>query len=474
MEPLQPFEPLPHDTPCVESRYVKVKNLENGHGSHLHLWTARDSETGALVCVKRKVADPDEGVSPHALREAVALRELSHPHVLRLLDLEVSPERLLLVSELADTNLREHLWNTTRAEAGLPAEETRFLFWQLLDGMDYLHSNRFLHRHLHASHILLKFDSEFRAEAGLPQLKISGFSRSRTFTLAPRNYTRETLLMRNKAPELLLGLEQYTIAVDLWSCGCILGEMAKGRPLFPGDSEVGTLLKIFQCLGTPTKKSCAALTQLRHFDAAFPRWPMRSAGCIPGLESFSQLGVELLDSLLCYDHTQRITARAAKAHAYFQQVSCELDLNCAVAASSTHKPSPWADELELCCPLEQAGGELSRNAAASSVLESSTSQVEDLSCDVAASSAQESSPSQLDDLSCDIAASSAQESSPLQLSDLSFNVAASSAQDSSSSQVEDLSFDNAENLTQHLSPSQAVDSSCDVASSSSQPQKVEE
>ena len=41
-----------------------------------------------------------------------------------------------------------------------------------------------------------------------------------------------------RAPEILLGCKKYTTGVDLWSLGCILGEMLLERPLYPGSSTL--------------------------------------------------------------------------------------------------------------------------------------------------------------------------------------------------------------------------------------------
>ena len=48
-----------------------------------------------------------------------------------------------------------------------------------------------------------------------------------------------------RAPEILLGSHEYTFGVDMWSCGCILGELLTGRPIFPGKSTMNQLDLIF-------------------------------------------------------------------------------------------------------------------------------------------------------------------------------------------------------------------------------------
>jgi len=57
---------------------------------------------------------------------------------------------------------------------------------------------------------------------------------------------------RYRAPELLIGEENYGLAIDLWSVGCILCEICTKTAIFKGDSQIDQLFKIFQYSGTPT------------------------------------------------------------------------------------------------------------------------------------------------------------------------------------------------------------------------------
>ena len=67
--------------------------------------------------------------------------------------------------------------------------------------------------------------------------------------MTPRDAQVVTLWYR--APEILLGSKTYSTPVDVWSIGCIFAEMLNHKPLFPGDSEIDQLYKIFQVMGTP-------------------------------------------------------------------------------------------------------------------------------------------------------------------------------------------------------------------------------
>ena len=73
-----------------------------------------------------------------------------------------------------------------------------------------------------------------------------------------------------RAPEILLGLKQYSTPVDMWSIGCIFAEMIMKRPLYPGDSEIDELFKIFRTLGTPDEETWPGVSKLPDYKPTFP------------------------------------------------------------------------------------------------------------------------------------------------------------------------------------------------------------
>ena len=59
---------------------------------------------------------------------------------------------------------------------------------------------------------------------------------------------------RGRAPEILLGQDMYTEAVDMWAAGCIFGELLRNEPLFPARAEVDTLDLMARLLGAPNAR----------------------------------------------------------------------------------------------------------------------------------------------------------------------------------------------------------------------------
>lgn len=118
-----------------------------------------------------------------------------------------------------------------------------------------------------------------------------------------------------RAPEILLGSKFYSTSVDVWSIGCIFAEMVIGKVVFPGDSEIDQLFRIFRVLGTPTEATWPGVTQLPDYKNTFPKWTMkRLEEMVPNLEPE---GKDLLLKLLQYSPNQRISAKSALTHPYF-------------------------------------------------------------------------------------------------------------------------------------------------------------
>jgi serine/threonine protein kinase len=70
-------------------------------------------------------------------------------------------------------------------------------------------------------------------------IKIADFGLARAFSTPRAVYTHEVVTLWYRSPEILLGMKDYSLAVDMWSIGCIFSEMVmQGRVLIPGTSEV--------------------------------------------------------------------------------------------------------------------------------------------------------------------------------------------------------------------------------------------
>ncbi|OAF66907.1 hypothetical protein A3Q56_05368 [Intoshia linei] len=134
---------------------------------------------------------------------------------------------------------------------------------QILVGLDYCHKFNYLHRDLKCSNILLNNNGTVKlADFGLARLYDSDHK---------RRYTNKVITLWYRPPELLFGQEYYNKAIDIWSCGCILGELYSKRPIFQANIEIQQLELICKLCGTPTPADWTGMEQLPGFITVCPK-----------------------------------------------------------------------------------------------------------------------------------------------------------------------------------------------------------
>ncbi|KAG0591392.1 hypothetical protein KC19_1G172100 [Ceratodon purpureus] len=288
-------------------QYEKVEKI--GEGTYGVVYKARDRLTNETIALKKiRLEQEDEGVPSTAIREISLLKEMHHSNIVRLQDVVHSEKRLYLVFEYLDLDLKKHM-DTCPDLAKDPRLIKTFLY-QILRGIAYCHAHRVLHRDLKPQNLLI----DRRTNA----LKLADFGLARAFGIPVRTFTHEVVTLWYRAPEILLGSRHYSTPVDVWSVGCIFAEMVNHRPLFPGDSEIDELFKIFRTLGTPNEEVWPGVTSLPDFKTAFPKWPPKAlSSVVPSLEP---AGIDLLAKMLILEPSRRITARHALEHEYFKDI----------------------------------------------------------------------------------------------------------------------------------------------------------
>jgi len=291
------------------AKYQKLEKL--GEGTYGEVYKAREKATDKIVALKKMRLDQeDEGVPSTAIREISLLKELQQPNIVRLLEVLHQESKLYLVFEFVEQDLKKYMDSVPSL---LNPILVKSYTYQLLRGIAYCHSHRVLHRDLKPQNLLID---------RLGALKLADFGLARAFGVPIRTYTHEVVTLWYRAPEILLGSRTYSTPIDIWSVGCIFAEMSTKRPLFPGDSEIDELFRIFRVLGTPTEETWPSVSKLPDYKPTFPCWAQQPlAKLVPTLDP---LGLDLLDKMLQYEPSKRISAKAALSHPYFDN----LDKNC--------------------------------------------------------------------------------------------------------------------------------------------------
>ena len=287
-------------------RYQRMDVL--GEGTYGVVYRALDRTTNKICALKKMRLDrTDEGIPQTALREVSILQEIHHENIVNLCDVICGEGKLYLVFEFVDQDLKKALDKRGGPFNGLSLKR---LMYQMLDGLYFCHRHRIVHRDLKPANILLTNDGV---------LKLADFGLARAIQVPMHTYTHEVVTLWYRAPEILLGEKHYSPAVDVWSVGCIMGELAKGRVMFRGDSEIGQLYEVFQVLGTPNEATTwPGVTKLPDYRDVFPQWAGRHLrDVIPGLDAD---GIDLLYAMLRYNPSDRISAKEALKHRWFDDV----------------------------------------------------------------------------------------------------------------------------------------------------------
>jgi serine/threonine protein kinase len=339
-----------------------------GSGSFSSVYLATHLITRESVAIKRTKVQRNEyvrtGVPYTCLREIDLLTMLKgHPNVMELKEVYIegnrggeasnegdgsstphsqkqqpkhdssssSPLYVNLVFEVMDMDLRTWLKKVEkkrrRVEIDTESEiekdtvtRVRSVLRQVLRGLCHCHERGIIHRDLKPCNILVK-----EREDGDITCKITDFGIGRFTALTTgRSLTHEVVTLWYRAPEVLLGQDDYTTAVDVWSVGCIAAELYKLRPLLPGDSEIHQLMSIFKLVGTPTSETWSGVENLR-FWHEFPRFVADERSIASALkqsksrsesDSISESLVDLIRKMLVLDPSRRITAKQALDHPF--------------------------------------------------------------------------------------------------------------------------------------------------------------
>uniref|UniRef100_A0AAR2KIX9 Protein kinase domain-containing protein n=1 Tax=Pygocentrus nattereri TaxID=42514 RepID=A0AAR2KIX9_PYGNA len=255
----------------------------------------------------------NEEVKETTLRELKMLRTLKQENIVELKEAFRRRGKLYLVFEYVEKNMLELLEELPN---GAPPDKVRNYIYQLIKAIHWCHKNDIVHRDIKPENLLISSEDV---------LKLCDFGFARDLSEGTdANYTEYVATRWYRSPELLLGAP-YGKAVDMWSVGCILGELSDGQPLFPGESEIDQLFTIQKVLGPlPPEQMKLFYNNPRFHGLRFPTvshpqtLERRYLGIINGPM------LDLMKNLLLLNPNERFLTEQSLNHPVFQ-TQCHTD-----------------------------------------------------------------------------------------------------------------------------------------------------
>ncbi|KAF8978800.1 kinase-like domain-containing protein [Cyathus striatus] len=314
----------------VSSKYHILGFISSG--TYGRVYKAQSLDDERIHAIKKFKPDKEgdvvtyTGISQSAIREIALNREIDHENIVALKEVILEDKSIYMVFEYAEHDFLQVIHHHSQTiRAPISSAVLKSLTYQLLNGLVYLHSVHILHRDLKPANILI-------TSQGVVKIGDLGLARLIYQPLQPLFLGDKVVVtIWYRAPELLLGAKHYNKAIDCWAVGCVVAELASLRPIFKGEEakldskknvpfQRDQLLKIFEVLGTPDEKEWPGLVdmpeytnmkRLDHFTYRLQEW------CLSRVRS--PLGYDLLKQLFAYNPDNRLTARQALFHKWFQE-----------------------------------------------------------------------------------------------------------------------------------------------------------
>ena len=234
-----------------------------------------------------------------------------HPNIVNLVSLirATNNNDLYMVFDFMEADL-----HTVIKSNILSDDPQRYIIYQTLKGLKYIHSGEIIHRDLKPSNILVN-----------PQCKIqiADFGLSRSVVKTPEEddpvLTEYIATRWYRAPEIILGAQQYTKAVDVWSVGCILGEMLHGRAIFPGKSTLNQIELILKLIGMPSDDDLESLGNLTAWNIIKGLNPPKLRNWSEFFPGASSDAIDFIVKCLQFNPKKRPTVDQLFDHKYIQK-----------------------------------------------------------------------------------------------------------------------------------------------------------
>jgi casein kinase II subunit alpha len=248
-------------------------------------------------------------------REIKILQNLTGgPNIIKLLDIVREPQSKTpsLIFEYVNNTDFKVLYPV------LTDYDVRYYILELLKALDFCHSQGIMHRDVKPHNVMI--DHEKR------QLRLIDWGLAEFYHPA-KEYNVRVASRYFKGPELLVDLQDYDYALDMWSLGCMFaGMIFRKEPFFNGHDNYDQLVRIAKVLGTD--ELYAYLSKYRieldpHLESLIGRHSRKPWSKFVNADNqhlVSSEAIDFLDKLLRYDHQERLTSKEAQDEPYFLPV----------------------------------------------------------------------------------------------------------------------------------------------------------
>ena len=301
----------------VIGSYLLLEQL--GHGTYGQVFSGKHVKTGKKFAIKKILYNVTQEFIFLHFREISILKSLKHASIIEISDVVVpsslDSDCIYIVFPLYDSDLRMYV-KTHFKDRKVPLGILKDLFVQIVSGISYCHKRKILHRDIKPPNVLVDWKSL--------KIKICDFGLAKSFihrTFSNEEgvaLTHEIVTLWYRAPEVLLGCQYYDYKIDVWSLGVLLLEMLWGMCPFNGRTEIETLMKIFNLVGTPNRENCPGCTEWEFWSEEYPIWkPEKALSRIKKRDLSSESSeefLELAESMLRINPKNRIDCEDVLRH----------------------------------------------------------------------------------------------------------------------------------------------------------------
>jgi serine/threonine protein kinase len=287
------------------NKYVKVSKI--GGGSFGAVYLVKEKDTNKEYAMKKFYLDNLSNGG--AKKQYEILSKFNHENIHKVIDMFVAPNKN---QYLITPYYQNNLYNYTSKK--LPEKVIKQIIYQIVCGVNYLHSLKYIHRDIKPDNILISSEGK---------IILTDFDLCRQESKGKDDpMTRTAVTLYYRAPELFFGDSYYGNKIDIWSIGCVFAELIIGKPIFKANNELGTLSNIIEIIGCPSEENWPGVSQLPNYlpftGGEFKLGKMLEEG------GLSKEGIDIVTKMLMLDPKKRPSCEEMLKDEYFKKEIASL------------------------------------------------------------------------------------------------------------------------------------------------------